>query len=81
MRPLVVLLIARMSKGQTIHTRKLYSVVYNTFPSECSSLGFTDSTPIEEKWKNQIRWGLRDARDGGLIKHVGTPKSCQWERI
>ena len=81
MRPLVVLLIIKMPKGQKIETRKLYSVIFATFPVECRSLGFTDSKPVEQKWKNQIRFGLRDARDRGLIKHVGTLKSGQWERL
>ena len=81
MRPLAILLITPMSKGQKIETGKLYSMVYATFPAEYRSLGFTDSTPIEAKWKNQIRFGLRDARDRGLIRHIGTPKSGQWERL
>jgi hypothetical protein len=70
-----------MAKGQKIETKKLYSLIYATFPAECNILGFTDSKPLEPKWKNQIRFGLRDARDGGLIKHIGTPKSGQWERL
>jgi hypothetical protein len=81
MRPLTVLLITRMTKGQKIETGRLYSVIFATFPAECRSLGFTDSKPVEEKWKNQIRFGLRDARDRGLIKHVGTSRSGQWERL
>jgi len=81
MRPLVVLLITQMPKRPKIETGKLYSVIYAKFPAECRSLGFTDSYPIEEKWKNQVRYGLWDARDRGLIKHVGTPKSGQWERL
>jgi hypothetical protein len=81
MRPLVVLLIIGMPKGQKIETGKLYSVIYANFPAECRSLGFTDSKPVEPKWKNQIRFGLRDARDRGLIKHIGTPKSGEWERL
>jgi predicted NAD-dependent protein-ADP-ribosyltransferase YbiA (DUF1768 family) len=68
-----------MPKGQPIETAKLYSVIYNTFPKECKSLGFTNSKPVEQKWKNQIRFGLRDAKDQGLIKHIGTPKSGQWQ--
>jgi hypothetical protein len=81
MRPLVFLLITQMPKGQKIETGKLYSVVYQHFPAECQMLGLTGSGPIEPKWKNQIRWGLRDAKDRGLIKHVGTPRSCEWVRL
>jgi hypothetical protein len=81
MRYLVVLLIIKMPKGQKIETGKLYWVVYKHFPVECKALGLTDSGPVEPKWKNQIRWGLRDAQDQGLIKHVGTPKSGEWVRL
>jgi hypothetical protein len=44
-------------------------------------MGVTSSGPVEAKWKNDIRWGLRDAQDQGLIKHVGTPKSGEWQRL
>jgi len=81
MKPLVVLLITKMPKGQKIDLQKLYSVIYKTFPRECQSLGFTDSHPIELKWKNQIRYGLWEARKQGLIKHVGTPNSGEWQRL
>ena len=81
MRQLVLLLITKMPKGQKIETGKLYWVVYRHFPAECQTLGLTESGPIEPKWKNQIRWGLRDAQDGALIKHVGTPRSGEWVRL
>jgi hypothetical protein len=55
--------------------------VYSQFPKECQDLGFTNGGPIEPKWKNQIRWGLRDAKDKKLIKHVGLPKSGEWQRL
>jgi hypothetical protein len=70
-----------MPKGQKIETGKLYWVVYKHFPAECQVLGLSESGSIEPKWKNQIRWGLRDAYDRGLIKHVGTPKSGEWLRL
>jgi hypothetical protein len=39
MRPLVVLLITKMPKGQKLETGKLYSVIFATFPAECSESG------------------------------------------
>jgi hypothetical protein len=81
MRSLVVFVISQMQKGQMIETSKFYSVIYANFPDECQRLGFTNSAPVEAKWKNDIRFGLRDAKDKGLIKHVGTPKSGQWQKL
>jgi hypothetical protein len=81
MRPLVLLLISKMPKGHVFELEKLYSVIYATFPKECQILGFTDSMPIEPKWKNDIRFGLRDARDQSMIKHIGTERSGQWQRL
>jgi hypothetical protein len=37
--------------------------------------------PNEPRWKNDIRWAIRHARNAGIIKHVGTPKSGEWLRI
>lgn len=37
--------------------------------------------PSEPRWKNDIRWAIRHAKDAGLVKHVGTPKSGEWLRI
>ena len=81
MRSLVVLYVTGMQKGQVVKTPELYSRVFQFFPAECHSLGFTNSYPIELKWKNEIRYGLWDARKKGLIKHVGTSKSGQWQRV
>ncbi len=37
--------------------------------------------PNEPRWKNDIRWAIRHARNAGIVKHVGTPKSGEWLRI
>jgi hypothetical protein len=68
-------------KETVIRTQDLYAGIYKQFQKQCQDLGFTNSAPIEPKWKNGIRWGLRDARDQGLIKHVGLPKSGEWRRL
>ncbi len=82
MRPLVLWFInEHVPKGTVIRTRNLYTAVYNQFPKECQVMGLTSGGPVEPKWKNDIRWGLRDAQDRGLIKHVGTPKSGEWQRL
>jgi len=82
MRYLVVKFIKDyVSKGTVIKTQGLYTGIYTQLPTECQGLGFTNSAPIEPKWKNGIRWGLRDAKDQGLIKHVGLPKSGEWQRL
>ena len=70
-----------MGKGETIKTRRLYSGIYSQFPEACERVGFTSSKPLEEKWKNKIRFGLRTAKDKGLIEHIGSPKSGLWKRI
>jgi hypothetical protein len=82
MRYLVVLFIREhVPNGTVIKTQGLYAGIYSQFPKECQDLGFTDSAPIEPKWKNGIRWGLRDAKAQGLIKHVGLPRSGEWKRL
>jgi hypothetical protein len=81
MRHLVVLYVTRMRKGQVVKVQDLYSLVFKFFTVECHSLGFTDSHPIEPKWKNEVRYGLWEARKKSLIKHVGTPKSGRWRRL
>jgi hypothetical protein len=81
MRNLVVELIRLMQKGQIIVTGGVYSGIYTQFPNECNSLGYTPSKPVEEKWKKDIRFGLQDAKDQGLVEHVGSQKSGRWERI
>ena len=64
MRKLVVLFIRdHVPKGIVIRFQGLYAGTFGQFPKECRDLGFTDSAPIEPKWKNGIRWGLRDAKD------------------
>jgi hypothetical protein len=37
--------------------------------------------PNEPRWKNDIRWAIRHARDAGIVRHVGTPRSGEWLRI
>jgi hypothetical protein len=82
MRYLVILFIRdHVPKGTVIRTQGLYAGIYSQFPKECQNLGLTNSGPIEPKWKNQIRWGLRDAKDQKLIKHIGLPKSGEWQRV
>jgi len=81
-RDLVLLYIRdHVSKGTVIRTQGLYADIYRLFPTVCQGLGFTNSAPIEPKWKNGIRYGLRDAQDQGLIKHVGLQRSGEWQRL
>jgi hypothetical protein len=81
LRHLVVVYILRMPKWQVIQLPKLYSDVYKKFPRECHQLGIMGKQREEPKWKNEIRQGLHLAESQGLIKHVGTPKSGEWQRI
>jgi hypothetical protein len=82
MRDLVLLFIRdHLSKGNVITTQDLYKRIHSLFPKVCQDLGFTNSAPIEPQWKNGIRRGLQDARDKGLIKHIGLPKSGEWQRL
>ena len=36
--------------------------------------------PNERRYKNDIRWAIRYAKDAGILKHVGTPRSGEWLR-
>ena len=82
MRYLVLLYIRDyVPKGHIIRTQDLYARIYAQFPKPCQDLGFTNSAPIEPQWKNGIRRGLQDLREKGLIKHVGLPKSGEWQRL
>jgi hypothetical protein len=74
-RETAVELIKKIEKGKTIETRRVQSAMYSQFPDECERLEFTASKPIEEKWRKDIRFALQDAKNRGLIEHVGSPKS------
>jgi hypothetical protein len=77
----VVYILGTVPKGQVIHLEELYSLIYGKFPKECRLLGITGKQRIEPTWKNEIRRGLHLAISRRLIKHVGTPKSGEWQRI
>jgi len=81
LRNLVTVYVKMVEKGKITKTREVYSALYNLFPQHCEHLGLTLNPPIEAKWTNQIRYGLRDAQDQGLILHVGLPKSGLWKRL
>jgi hypothetical protein len=83
LRYLVVELIKKIAKGTIIKTQSIQSAIYKQFPDECEKLGFTPSAtePVEEKWKKDIRFALRDAQDQRLIVHIGSPRSGLWERL
>jgi hypothetical protein len=81
-RYLVILYIRdHVPKGAVIKLQGLYKAIYAELPKQCQALGLTNSAPIELKWKNDIRQGLRDATAKGLIKHVGLPKSGEYQRL
>ncbi len=81
LRELVFELVKKIKQGTTIDTRRIQSAIRAQFPDQCDRLGFTATKPIEEKWKKDIRFALRDEQDKGLIKHIGSPKSCLWRRL
>jgi hypothetical protein len=81
MRHLIVVYILGVARGQVIYLDKLYSNIRSRFPKECRELGFTGQQRIEPTWKNEVRRGLKLAESRKLIKHVGTPKSGEWQRI
>jgi hypothetical protein len=80
-RHLIVEILGTVPKGQVVHLQELYSRIYGKFPKECRQLGITGKQRMEPTWKNEIRRGLHLAINRGLIKHVGTPKSREWQRI
>lgn len=88
--------IQQVPKGDTIRIRKLYIAIKDfllsgRLPSApsyvtdvCNALqncADRGDLPNESRWKNDVRWAIRHARDARLIKHVGTPKSGVWVRI
>lgn len=81
MRQLVVAYLNSLRKGELIRLKGLYPKLYSFAPIEFDALGFTSGQRIERKWVKDIRWGLQDAKNQGLVKHVGLPKSGTWQRI
>jgi hypothetical protein len=37
--------------------------------------------PTEPRWKNDVRWAIRHAKNAGELRHVGTLKSGEWLRV
>lgn len=60
-----------VKKGKVFELALLYSLAQAFFPR----LGEV------AEWKKAIRFGLQDAKDAGLIQHMGSRKSGQWMRI
>jgi hypothetical protein len=50
----------------------------NTFPPNAKCSDLPTAARSNQSGKTKIRWGLRDAQDRELIKHVGAPKSGEW---
>lgn len=73
--------IKSLRKGQPIHLQDVYSYIYTRFRTECDDLGCRGKQRREPKWQNQVRQGFHLAEYRGLIKHVGRPKSGEWQRI
>ena len=80
MRHLIVAYILGVARVQVVHLDKLYSDIRSRFPKECRELGYTGQQRVELTWKNEVRRGLHLAVNRKLIKHVGTPKSGEWQR-
>lgn len=96
LRTFVLSAIQQMPSGTNILLPKLYAKIKNFLSmgeipnepkyivdicraaKECSLRG---DLPNEPRYKNDIRWAIRDAADGGLVKHIGTSKSGEWQRI
>jgi hypothetical protein len=36
--------------------------------------------PSEPRYKNDVRWAIRFAKERGLLKHVGAERSGEWQR-
>lgn len=83
-------------KGTTIRLHELYENIKNFLTSgglanapkhvtdicralrDCSQRG---DLPSEPRYRNDIRWAIRHAKDAGMLKHVGTPRSGEWVRV
>jgi hypothetical protein len=67
---------------ETIHLQDVYSHIYKHFPKKCDALGLTGQQRREERWRNEVRQGLKLAERRGLIRHVDTTRNSQkYERI
>lgn len=81
MRHQTLLHIKSLREGQPIHLQDVYSYIYTRFRTECDDLGCMGKQRTEPKWQNQVRQEFHLAEYRGLIKHVGRPKSGEWQRI
>ena len=88
--------IEQMPSGTTIRLNELYKNIRGFLSSgglpsapkhiidicralrQCAERGDLASEP---RYKNDIRWAIRHAKDAGILKHVGTPKSGEWLRV
>ena len=95
LRTVVLAAIQQMPTGTMIRLHELYKNVKDFLtsgglPSAPDYLRYVSDAlracaergdlPNELRYKNDIRWAIRDAQNAGILKHVGTPKSGEWLR-
>jgi hypothetical protein len=73
-------MIEALPKGTRFNTRESQLQLFRTAPKQFTALG-TTNTNLEPKWKNDFRWAQQDAKNKGLIRHIGPPRSGEWQRI
>ena len=67
-------------KTATFMVSDLYAHLKMEFPNHCDSEILT-SDGKEPKWHKDARWALQDCKSRKTLKHVGSSKSSQWQRI
>ena len=91
----VFVLIAQLPEGTIIRLPEFYQTVKDLLLGGVPPKGSADlaedwrrmqecalrgDLPNEPRYKNDIRWAIRFARDSGYLRHVGTPRSGEWQR-
>jgi hypothetical protein len=95
LQKVILALIEQMPVGTLFRVQNLYQKARNVFllhgkglDDECAILleqvkqaANRGDLPNEPRYKNDVRWTIRCAKDIGLVKHHSTPKSGEWRRV
>jgi len=95
LQKVILALIEQMPVGTLFRVQDLYQKARNVFLLQGNGLDDEGTIlleqvkqsanrgdlPNEPRYKNDVRWAIRHAKDLGLIKHHGTPKSGEWRWV
>ena len=72
--------IENLPQGATFQVPNLYAYIQSETPQDYDPDLMTPDGK-EPKWQKDSRWALQDCKRRKLIKHVGSDKSGEWQRI